>query len=103
MKICVQHICTFVELKELHMYGVPLWLVYLKAGLPSITRQLTCVMSYGRHTRPELLVVFLGLRATVELEHKLHVSPQAFQSVLSVLNLKPSYKITPSSVMKLLP
>lgn len=103
MKMCVQHICKFLKLKQLHMYSVPLWLVYLKAGLPSITRQLTCVMSYGQHIRSGLHVVFLGLRTTAELEHKFHVSPQAFHSVILLLNVKPSYKLTPSNVMKLLP
>ena len=64
------------------MYGVPIWLVYLKAGLPSITRQLTCVMSYDQHTRSGLHVVYVRLRATAELENKCHVSPQAFLSVI---------------------
>jgi hypothetical protein len=98
IKICVQHTCTFLKLKQLHVNGVPLWLVYLKAGLPSITRQLTRVMSYGQHTRSGLHVVFLGLRATVELEHRFHVSPQTFHSVILLLNVKPSYKLTPFNI-----
>jgi hypothetical protein len=89
MKICEQHVCTFLKLKKLHTYGVPLWLVYLKAGLSSITRQLKCVMSYGQHIRSGLHVVYLGLRATAELENKFHVSPQVFHSVILLQNVKP--------------
>lgn len=83
------------------MYGAPLWLVYLRAGLPSITGQLKCVTSYGQHTRSWFHVVFLGLRATAELKHKYHISPQAFHSITLLLNVKASYKLTPSNVMKL--
>ena len=45
-------------------------------------------MSYGQHTRSGLHVVLLGLGATAELEHKLHVSPQAFHSSHLIIKCK---------------